>query len=61
VLKRGLHRMGVLSSDAVASGTPALSAEDAARFDRALDELLQARDAIVPPCWRSDPAAAEAR
>src|SRR5262245_61259564 len=44
VLKRGLHRMGVLSSDAVASGTPALSAEDAARFDRALDELMQARD-----------------
>jgi dihydrodipicolinate synthase/N-acetylneuraminate lyase len=60
-LKRGLYRMGVLSSDAVAQGTPALSAEDAASFDRAFEALLQARDAVVPPAWRSDASAAEPR
>jgi dihydrodipicolinate synthase/N-acetylneuraminate lyase len=60
-LKRGLHRLGVLSSDAVAPGTPAFSPEQAERFDRAFEALCSARAELVPSWWRSDPRAAEAQ
>jgi dihydrodipicolinate synthase/N-acetylneuraminate lyase len=60
-LKRGLHRLGVLSSDAVAAGTAALTREEAERFDRSFDELCDARAQVVPAWWRSDPGAAEPR
>src|SRR5262245_8439046 len=60
-LKRGLHRLGVLSSDSVARGTKALSREEAEQFDRAFDELCDARAEVVPQWWRSDPADAGAR
>ncbi len=60
-LKRGLRRLGVISCDGVARGTAALSPAEADRFDRAFDELCDARAAIVPQWWRSDPHDAEAR
>jgi dihydrodipicolinate synthase/N-acetylneuraminate lyase len=58
-LKRGLLRMGVVSSDAVADGTPALDASQAERFDASLEELRQELQASLPEHWISDPAAAE--
>ena len=60
-VKRGLLRLGVISSDAVAPGTPGLSPEEAARFDRALELLRADLEGALPERWRSDPAAAEAR
>lgn len=38
-LKRALHSTGVISSDRVAPGTPALTPEEAARVDRAFEEV----------------------
>ena len=38
-LKRALRRRGVLSSDAVAEGTPALARPDAERFDEIFDQV----------------------
>lgn len=60
-IKRGLVRIGVTSSDAVAPGTPALSAEQGERFDRALDDLRGGIRRVLPERWRSDPSAAGAR
>jgi dihydrodipicolinate synthase/N-acetylneuraminate lyase len=58
-LKRGLLRRGVLSSDAVAHGTAALSADEAARFDESLEKLRAGMASALPARWRSDPACAE--
>jgi dihydrodipicolinate synthase/N-acetylneuraminate lyase len=58
-LKRGLWLRRVLSSDSVAKGTPALSAEQAARFDASLDSLDGELASALPSRWRSDPAQAE--
>ena len=58
-LKRGLARIGVTRSDAVAAGTPGLSAEDAARFDEAWDQLREEIETALPSHWRSDPGEAE--
>jgi hypothetical protein len=52
-------RRGVISSDAVAKGTKAFSAEQAAQFDAELERLGDAIEAALPERWRSDPASAE--
>jgi len=58
-LKRGLHRMGVISSDAVAPGTKAFSESQREHFDAAFD-LLRVRLAdTLPERWLSVPAEAE--
>ncbi len=55
VLKRGLTRLGVISSDAVAGRTPALEAAQAERFDRSFEELRSDTRALLPARWCSDP------
>lgn len=60
VLKRGLLRLGVLESDAVAKGTPALDAEEAARFDADFERLRDSARGVLPERWCSDPAEADA-
>jgi dihydrodipicolinate synthase/N-acetylneuraminate lyase len=57
-VKRGLLSLGVISSDAVAEGTPALGAEEAARFDAAFEALRAEIEVKLPERWRSDPAEA---
>lgn len=48
-IKRALLRSGVIDNAAVAPGTPALSPEDAERFDLVWDEVLAlARDNLIP-------------
>lgn len=59
-LKRGLFRLGVLSSDAVARGTPALDATQAAAFDASFESLREHAAEILPDRWRSDPGEADA-
>jgi dihydrodipicolinate synthase/N-acetylneuraminate lyase len=61
VLKRGLFSLGVLSSDAVARGTPSLSGEQADTFDRAFPHLRQQARALLPERWVSDPEEAQGR
>jgi dihydrodipicolinate synthase/N-acetylneuraminate lyase len=52
-LKRALRQMGVIASDAVAPGTPALAPEEAERFDAAFARVRQlARERIGAP-WVS--------
>jgi dihydrodipicolinate synthase/N-acetylneuraminate lyase len=52
-LKRALVDLGVITSDAVARGTPALARPDAERFDAAFEQVRAlARHAIAPP-WRT--------
>jgi dihydrodipicolinate synthase/N-acetylneuraminate lyase len=52
-IKRALRNQGVISSDALARGTPALTAPDAERFDRVFEEVLSlARERIAAP-WRT--------
>ncbi len=58
-LKRGLLRRGVISSDAVAEGTPALDAREAERFDADFERLRAEIEAALPEHWCSDPDAAE--
>ncbi len=60
-VKRGLLGLGVISSDAVAAGTPSLSPGEAQDFDRAFGRLRADLDASLPARWCSDPSAAEAR
>ncbi|MBM4385091.1 MAG: dihydrodipicolinate synthase family protein [Deltaproteobacteria bacterium] len=50
-LKRALLAQGVLTSDAVASGTPALGAEDAARFDAAFARVRALAREVLEPTW----------
>jgi dihydrodipicolinate synthase/N-acetylneuraminate lyase len=57
-VKRGLLRLGVISSDAMAPGNRGLLAEEAARFDEAFEELRAELEAELPERWRSDPAEA---
>ncbi len=51
--KRGLLRLGVVSSDAVAPGTSALSREEASRFDRDFELLRAEVQAVLPDMWVS--------
>ena len=60
-LKRGLMNLGVLSSDAVAEGTPALNASQADRFDQSFEALRSQAAAFLPERWISDPAWADQR
>ena len=49
-IKRALRSAGVVTSDAVAEGTPELTAPDAERFDRVFEEVqAQARERIGEP------------
>jgi dihydrodipicolinate synthase/N-acetylneuraminate lyase len=50
-LKRALLRLGVIKSDAVADGTPGLSAGDAARFDAAFEEVRGLAREQLEPTW----------
>ena len=59
VTKRGLLRLGVISSDAVARGTPALDAGQAERFDADFEALRAEVKRVLPERWVSDPADAE--
>ncbi|MEE9280022.1 MAG: dihydrodipicolinate synthase family protein [Myxococcota bacterium] len=58
-LKRGLLSLGVISSDAVAAGTPALDAEQAECLDRRLETLRADVQSALPARWVSQPAEAE--
>jgi dihydrodipicolinate synthase/N-acetylneuraminate lyase len=60
-LKRALRLRGVISSDAVASGTPALDAAQAEAFDAAFTDLCADVSRALPERWVSDPADAEER
>ena len=52
-LKRALLRLGVVTSDAVADGTPVLSAADAARFDAAFEQVRGLAREQLEPTWVS--------
>ena len=58
-LKRGLMNLGVISSDAVAEGTPALDAAQADSFDAGYEALRSRAHGFLPERWISDPACAE--
>ncbi len=58
-LKRGLLRIGVTTGDRVAPGTPALSSDDADRFDAAWETLRAEIGAELPGRWCSSAAEAE--
>lgn len=58
-LKRGLLALGVVSSDAVASGTPALDSRQAELFDRSFEGLLAEVRSSLPDRWVSVAAEAE--
>jgi dihydrodipicolinate synthase/N-acetylneuraminate lyase len=60
-LKRALRNMGVISSDAVAPGTPALSGPDRDRFDEVFEDVRGLAAEHLPPTWISTiPEAADA-
>ncbi|HEU4428564.1 MAG TPA: hypothetical protein VFT98_07405, partial [Myxococcota bacterium] len=50
-LKRALLRQGVITSDAVAAGTPPLGAADAERFDLAFEEVRALARDLHEPTW----------
>ncbi len=50
-LKRALMHRGVIGSDAVAEGTPALARPDAERFDAVFDEVRQRARELLVPTW----------
>jgi dihydrodipicolinate synthase/N-acetylneuraminate lyase len=52
-IKRALRQLGVISSDAVARGTPELSAPDAERFDRVFEEVLGLARERIPRAWQT--------
>jgi dihydrodipicolinate synthase/N-acetylneuraminate lyase len=52
-LKRSLLRLGVIGSDAVAEGTPALTPEEAAGFDERFDGVRRLARELLPPSWVS--------
>ena len=58
-LKRGLFRRGVVSSDAVAKGTSALSREQSTQLDASLEKLDDEIAGRLPARWRSDPSHAD--
>jgi hypothetical protein len=51
--KRALLSLGVITSAAVAPGTPRLEAEDAARFDEAFAEIRALSERRVGAPWVS--------
>jgi dihydrodipicolinate synthase/N-acetylneuraminate lyase len=59
-VKRGLLRLGVISSDAMAPGNRGLEAAEADSFDTAFEGLWAEIEGALPERWRSAPAAAEA-
>jgi len=59
-LKRALLRRGVISSDAVAEGTPALAPADAAGFDASFDAVLQLASDRMVATWVTPERAAVA-
>ena len=52
-LKRALKRLGVISSDLVADGTPALSRPDAERFDEVFDGVRELAARRIRAPWLS--------
>jgi hypothetical protein len=50
-LKRALLRRGVITSDAVAAGTPALARPDAERFDEVFEEVCDMASRLLVPTW----------
>ncbi len=50
-LKRALLARGVISSDAVAEGTPALARPDAERFDAMFEEVRGLAAELLVPTW----------
>ncbi len=57
-LKRALARLGVIRSDAVAAGTPALGPAESERFDAAFEDVLRlARERIGAPWVSQGPGA----
>ena len=54
-LKRALLRLGVIGTDAVAEGTPALPADVAAAFDARFDAVRALSRELLPPGWLSRP------
>ncbi|MFQ5515513.1 MAG: dihydrodipicolinate synthase family protein [Myxococcota bacterium] len=59
-LKRGLLRLGVISSDAVAPGTPPFERAEAEEFDRALERLREDLRQRLPTRWISRSEEADA-
>ena len=58
-LKRGLLRLGVISSDAVGAGTPALSTDEVSRFDHDCELLRTEFQCRLPEVWVSNELEAE--
>lgn len=54
-LKRALRRLGVITSDAVAPGTPFLTRPDAERFDEVFDQVRDLAAKRIRPPWVSVP------
>ena len=52
-LKRALLRLSVITSDAVADGTPALSVAEAAHFDAAFEKVRGLARELLEPTWVS--------
>jgi hypothetical protein len=50
-LKRALFRMNVISSDAVAQGTPYLTRPDAERFDEVFEEVRALARSRLVSTW----------
>jgi dihydrodipicolinate synthase/N-acetylneuraminate lyase len=50
-LKRALLQLGVITSDAVAAGTPALGRPDAERFDEVFEEVRGMARRLLVPTW----------
>jgi dihydrodipicolinate synthase/N-acetylneuraminate lyase len=50
-LKRALMHRGVITSDAVAEGTPALARPDAERFDTVFDEVRALAAELLAATW----------
>ncbi|RIL07584.1 MAG: hypothetical protein DCC71_02315 [Proteobacteria bacterium] len=58
-LKRALRRLGVISSDLVAPGTPFLTRPDAERFDEVFDQVRDLAARRIRPPWVSVPPKSE--
>jgi hypothetical protein len=52
-LKAGLRHLGVISSDAVAAGTPTLDADQRREFIRRFNEVRRRACATLEPEWQS--------
>jgi len=52
-LKRALRRLGVISSDLVANGTPFLTRPDADSFDKVFDHVRELAARRIRPPWVS--------